>query len=161
MRTAPIALADILEKDWQRDVVNLAKTLGWTRVFHTFDSRRSTHGFPDLVIVRDRVVYLELKREKTKLTDEQKGWLRALRAAHAEAYIARPRDLEALAEVLTGRTHYGLMPQHPHTEALQLHVDVASAIQRGNADAAHDAMLRIMQRTFSEMSSVWEHESAE
>lgn len=66
-----------------------------------------------------------------------------------------------VAEVLTGRTHYGLMPQHPHTEALQLHVDVASAIQRGNADAAHDAMLRIMQRTFSEMSSVWEHESAE
>ena len=65
-----------------------------------------------------------------------------------------------VAEVLTGRTHYGLMPEQPHTEALQLHVDVASAIQRGDADAAHDAMLRIMQRTFTEMSSVWQEEPA-
>jgi DNA-binding FadR family transcriptional regulator len=59
-------------------------------------------------------------------------------------------------EVLTGRTHYGLMPEHPHNEALQLHVDVASAIQRGSGEQAQDAMLRIMQRTFDEMSSIWE-----
>jgi DNA-binding FadR family transcriptional regulator len=65
-----------------------------------------------------------------------------------------------VAEVLTGRTHYGLMPQRPHNEALQLHVDVAGAIQRGDADAAHDAMLRIMQRTLVEMSSTWEDDSA-
>jgi DNA-binding FadR family transcriptional regulator len=63
-----------------------------------------------------------------------------------------------VAEVLTGRTHYGLMPRHPHNEALQLHVDVASAIQRGDADAAHESMLRIMQRTISEMSTAWEEE---
>jgi|GEM_PF-5012026 len=43
--------------------------------------------------------------------------------------------------VLTGRTQYRLMPQHPHNEALQLHVDVASAIQRGNGEDAHAAML--------------------
>jgi VRR-NUC domain len=96
-------LEDILERDWQRDVIKLAKTLGWTRIYHTFDSRRSTHGFPDLVIVRDRVLFLELKREKTKLTDEQIGWLRALRAAGVEAYVARPRHLEALAAVLSAR----------------------------------------------------------
>ncbi len=65
-----------------------------------------------------------------------------------------------VAEVLTGRTHYGLMPQRPHNEALQLHVDVAGAIQRGDADAAHDAMLRIMERTFTEMSAAWEDDSA-
>jgi DNA-binding FadR family transcriptional regulator len=59
-------------------------------------------------------------------------------------------------EVLTGRTQYGLMPTHPHVEALQSHVDVASAIQRGNAEHAQSAMLRIMQRTFLEMSSIWE-----
>lgn len=99
-------LEDILEREWQRQVIDLAKQLGWTRIYHTFDSRRSTHGFPDLVIVRDRVVYLELKREKTKLTDEQKGWLRALRAADALAYVARPRDLHALAQVLTRRSSY-------------------------------------------------------
>lgn len=59
-------------------------------------------------------------------------------------------------EVLTGRTQYGLMPRHPHNEALQLHVDVASAIQRGNADEAHAAMLGIMERAFDEMKSIWE-----
>jgi DNA-binding FadR family transcriptional regulator len=61
-----------------------------------------------------------------------------------------------VSEVLTGRTHYGLMPVHPHREAMQLHVDVASAIQRGAADVAQESMLRIMQQTMSEMSSIWE-----
>jgi DNA-binding FadR family transcriptional regulator len=61
-------------------------------------------------------------------------------------------------EVLTGRTQYGLMPSHPHNEALQLHVDVASAIQRRNGDDAHAAMLAIMARAFDEMSSIWKNE---
>jgi DNA-binding FadR family transcriptional regulator len=60
--------------------------------------------------------------------------------------------------VLTGRTQYGLMPSHPHNEALQLHVDVASAIQRRNGDDAHAAMLGIMARAFDEMSSIWKNE---
>lgn len=60
-----------------------------------------------------------------------------------------------VTEVLTGRTSYGLMPLHPHAEALQLHVDVASAIQRGAADAAQSAMLAITQRTMDEMQSLW------
>jgi DNA-binding FadR family transcriptional regulator len=63
--------------------------------------------------------------------------------------------------VLTGRTQYGLMPRHPHNEALQLHVDVASAIQRGNGAEAHAAMLGIMERAFSEMSSIWEEGSTD
>lgn len=66
-----------------------------------------------------------------------------------------------VAEVLTGRTTYGLMPRHPHNEALQLHVDVASAIQRGNPEAAHEAMLGIMERAFNEMSSIWEGEATQ
>jgi DNA-binding FadR family transcriptional regulator len=67
--------------------------------------------------------------------------------------------LNTLVEaVLTGRTQYGLMPSHPHNEALQLHVDVASAIQRRNGDDAHAAMLAIMARAFDEMSSIWKNE---
>jgi DNA-binding FadR family transcriptional regulator len=70
--------------------------------------------------------------------------------------------LNTLVEaVLTGRTRYGLMPRHPHEEALQLHVDVASAIQRGNGNDAHAAMLGIMQRTFNEMSSIWDKDSTD
>jgi DNA-binding FadR family transcriptional regulator len=58
-------------------------------------------------------------------------------------------------EVLTGRTHYGLMPSHPHEEALQLHIDVASSIQKGAPELAHDSMLAIMQRTMKEMDGIW------
>lgn len=64
-----------------------------------------------------------------------------------------------IAEVLTGRTHYGLMPQHPHSEALQLHVDVANGIQSGNAELAGRAMSSIMSRTMVEMSTIWEQHS--
>lgn len=61
-----------------------------------------------------------------------------------------------VSEVLIGRTNYGLMPQFPHDEALQLHVDVANAIQRGNPDAAGESMLRIMNRTIREMGQIWD-----
>lgn len=64
-----------------------------------------------------------------------------------------------VAEVLAGRTHQGLMPAHPHVEALQLHVDVANAIQRGSPDDAQRAMRAIMERTMLEMSAVWDRDS--
>jgi DNA-binding FadR family transcriptional regulator len=62
---------------------------------------------------------------------------------------------ELVAEVLTGRHHYGLMPHHPHEEALQLHADVASAIQRHDGDRARAAMLRIMEQAMDEMKTLW------
>lgn len=107
MRLQPaVPLDEILEKDWQRTVTDLARQLGW-RIYHTHDSRRSAHGFPDLVLVRDRdrVIYLELKREKTRPTPEQVAWLRDLIGAGAEAYIARPSDLEQLAQILASRSY--------------------------------------------------------
>ncbi|MDO5736287.1 MAG: FCD domain-containing protein [Propionibacteriaceae bacterium] len=58
-------------------------------------------------------------------------------------------------EILTGRMQYGLMPQFPAAEALQLHVDIATSIQAGDAEAASSAMLAIMDRSMNEMSSIW------
>ncbi|WP_432398723.1 FadR/GntR family transcriptional regulator [Pseudarthrobacter sp. L19] len=60
-----------------------------------------------------------------------------------------------VAEVLTGRTEHGLMPHLPQHEALQLHVDVASAIQRGEMDAAHAAMRRIVEQSTEEIGDIW------
>jgi len=91
---------ELSEKEWQAQVVGLAKQLGWRGAYHTFDSRRSTSGFPDLVLVRERVVYIELKSEAGKVSPSQRRWLRWLLDAGAEAYIARPRDLEALGVIL-------------------------------------------------------------
>src|SRR5436309_1092831 len=97
-----LSLAEILEKEWQAQVVDLARTFGW-REYHTYNSRRSAMGFPDLVLLRDRSVFLELKREKGRLTEDQQGWFRALLVAGCEAYVARPRDLDALALILASR----------------------------------------------------------
>lgn len=62
-------------------------------------------------------------------------------------------------EVLTGRTQYRLMPQYPAPQALQYHVDIAVAIQAGNPEKAAASMLLIMDRTMSEMSSIWDQDS--
>ena len=66
-----------------------------------------------------------------------------------------------VAEVLTGRHAYGLMPHHPHVAALQLHVDVAQAIQRGDRDKARDAMVRIMERTMDETKTIWQEQTGD
>ncbi|EAR24470.1 putative transcriptional regulator [marine actinobacterium PHSC20C1] len=60
-----------------------------------------------------------------------------------------------IAEVLTGRTHRGLMPSQPHEEALQLHVDVADAIQGKRPEDAYTSMERIMSRTIDEVEPIW------
>lgn len=96
-------LTGILEKDWQAQVRQLALLLGWRRAYHTYDSRRSDTGFPDLVLVRDRVIFLELKRETGKVSDAQREWIRALANANAEVYVARPRHLDQLATILGPR----------------------------------------------------------
>ncbi|MCU1439563.1 MAG: FadR family transcriptional regulator [Rhodoglobus sp.] len=61
-----------------------------------------------------------------------------------------------VAEMLAGQRQYGLAPAHTDVEALQLHVDVASAIQRGVPADAHSAMLAVMQRTMHEVNSIAE-----
>jgi len=79
------------ERDWMAKVIEAARWMGWL-VYHTHDSRRSEAGFPDLVLVRDRVVYAELKSERGRLTPQQREWLDALGATGAEAYVWRPTD---------------------------------------------------------------------
>jgi hypothetical protein len=109
---------DLSEKEWQQQLVALARTLGWDRVYHTHDSRRSAGGFPDLVLVRDRVIFAELKRETTKQSMEQEGWLDALAKAGSEVYVWRPSDLDEAARVLSKRWVF-----EPPADALPPHLD--------------------------------------
>jgi len=107
-----LPLDEILEADWQKMVLDLAKLMGW-RIAH-FRPALTTKGwrtpvaadgagFPDLFLVRDRLLAVELKREKSKPTVEQIEWIRALINAQVEVYVARPRHLEDLATVLRAR----------------------------------------------------------
>ena len=63
---------------------------------------------------------------------------------------------ELVATVLAGRLNYGLMPHHPDEEALELHAEVARAIQRHDGDRARAAMLRIMDLAMEEMRTSWQ-----
>jgi hypothetical protein len=99
-------LADILENDWDAQLFRgpkaLAVQLGWT-TYHTLRSRGSKSGYPDRTLVRERIVFAELKREKTGPTAEQVEWLDRLAAAGGEVYLWRPSDLDDVASVLVGR----------------------------------------------------------
>jgi VRR-NUC domain len=79
------------ETDLQAAVVDLARQLGYL-VYHTFDSRKSTKGFPDLVLVHKRsgnLLVAELKDATRKVTPEQDEWLRAF-ALRGAAFLWRP-----------------------------------------------------------------------
>ena len=91
------------EAEFQRAVVNLAKSYGWGLQYHTFDSRLSAKGFPDLVLCNGRrVVFAELKSARGKASEEQLAWLAALGDAGEEAFLWRPGDWDEIEGVLSG-----------------------------------------------------------
>ncbi|MBA2691487.1 MAG: VRR-NUC domain-containing protein [Rubrobacter sp.] len=95
---------NISERDFERQVLDLAKLTGW-KAYHTFDSRRSAKGFPDLVLARPPVVvFAELKNEVGKLRTEQREWLAALGCCERiESRLWRPGDFEDIQAMLCER----------------------------------------------------------
>jgi VRR-NUC domain len=88
------------ERAFMESVFKLARMLGWA-CYHTYDSRRSEGGFPDAVMLkRPRVLFVEFKADRGKLTDAQRAWLDELRACGQEAYVWRPKHWAAIEKVL-------------------------------------------------------------
>ncbi len=105
------------EADLQRSIVDLARTLGWT-VLHIDDARRevvnaagqrrlvgdkNAAGLPDLIMLRERIVWAELKRERGRLRPTQQHILADLRHAGAEVYLWKPSDWPAIQQTLTSK----------------------------------------------------------
>lgn len=88
------------EKQWMQVIIDAARLLGW-QVYHPFDSRRSTPGFPDLTLVRERVVFAEVKTQKGSVSRDQRVWLDVLKAAGAEVYLWRPSHWVEVQEALS------------------------------------------------------------
>jgi hypothetical protein len=96
----------VSERQLQDAILELAHLLGW-RSYHTFDSRHSAAGFPDLVLVRGgRLIFAELKKGNEQLSREQAEWKRALERAGEVVYVWRPEDwrLGAVDAVLRAST---------------------------------------------------------
>jgi hypothetical protein len=89
------------EAELLRNVIELAELLKW-RVAHfrpgmnrrghwsTAMSGSQAAGFPDLVLVRDRLVLAELKAHRGTMSEPQVGWHGALVGAGTEVYLWRP-----------------------------------------------------------------------
>ena len=85
---------EMSERRLQDLIIQLSKQMGWMS-FHDYDSRRSTPGFPDLVLVHPkqrRVIWRELKSETGTTSAEQKVWLSSLLLVGEDVDVWRPRD---------------------------------------------------------------------
>jgi hypothetical protein len=91
----------LTEKEWQAQVLELAGLLGWA-TYHPWLSIHSPRGWPDLALVRPpRLLLVELKSEKGKVTPAQQHWLELLGACPGvEAHVWRPSDWDAVTEIL-------------------------------------------------------------
>jgi hypothetical protein len=89
------------EKTFQASVIRLAQLCRWT-TYHTYDSRRCSPGFPDLVMFREaRLIFAELKTDKGVVSPDQRVWLEGL--AHVpgiEVAVWRPADWDHIVETL-------------------------------------------------------------
>jgi DNA-binding FadR family transcriptional regulator len=63
------------------------------------------------------------------------------------------RALDSVVEeVLSGRTHHGMMPSRPNPEAIALHDEVARAVRLGDGAAAERAMRAIIEEAATALS---------
>ncbi|GAB78588.1 transcriptional regulator, GntR family [Austwickia chelonae] len=63
-------------------------------------------------------------------------------------------------EVLAGRTHHHLMPEHPENEAVRLHGRIATAVANGDADTAESAMRTVVDEAQTAMVQIAADEDA-
>jgi hypothetical protein len=90
----------VTERELQDWIAGTARLLGW-RIFHARVARTATGWrtavsydgcYPDWTLVRERVVYAEVKGGRGRLRSEQVVWLDVLREAGEEVYVSRETD---------------------------------------------------------------------
>ena len=96
-----LLLRSIPERDFQQAVIDTARLLGWRVQFH-WSERHSPKGWPDLTLIRPpRLLFVECKTERGRLTAAQKSTLALLvPVPHIECSVWRPRDLDQIQRVL-------------------------------------------------------------
>jgi len=92
----------VTESEFQAATLDLARLLK-SRVAHfrpamnARGERRTAvagdgAGWPDLVMARDRLIAVELKSDRGRLSVAQQEWIHALGQAGVETYVRRPAD---------------------------------------------------------------------
>lgn len=105
----------MLERDFQRWVIDTARVLGW-KVWHVpapmqyvgkergFVGAKDAAGLSDLILVgRTRVIFAEVKGKKGKVSDKQVDFTRSVNAISASSVFAVlwwPGDEDDIEEML-------------------------------------------------------------
>lgn len=101
----------ITEKQFATQVESLLSIFQWrwchfrpARTKHGWTTAMSGHpGFPDYIAVKgERLLAVEIKSEKGKVTPEQMAWLDAFQEAGAETFLWRPSDSDFAVTKLRG-----------------------------------------------------------
>lgn len=96
-------------REWQDQVAELAQRHRWRvasfRPARTAKGWRTPvghdgKGFPDLLLVRERVIAVECKTGRGRTDREQEAWLQAFERAGGIALVARPEDWDRLCALL-------------------------------------------------------------
>ena len=104
----PLPVPAESERSFQGRVLRVAKEHSF-RTYHTERSDGSAPGFPDLVMVRPqsatrpgRLLIVELKSQRGKLTKDQAEWLSLLRHSipGLEVYDWHPADWDTIVDIL-------------------------------------------------------------
>ena len=102
------------ENDFLSQIIDLCHLKGWAVAhFRSVPVRRKDgsfyyqtpvqadgSGFPDLVLVRDYVIFAELKTDKGQVTEAQAQWLNILSKAGCDVYIWRPSMWDEIVRIL-------------------------------------------------------------
>lgn len=115
--------------------------------------RRPDDDATDLMVLAARLFAAGTAGREAEFLELDLAFHRLLLRASGNDMFAHLGDV--VAEVLASRHHYGLFPERPAAEALQWHVDVAQAIQRGDHTTAYTAMIRIVDRSLAESEALW------
>lgn len=133
----------LLEADLQKAIIARAQSLGW-KVMHplpgqTRDGWATTtqgdgKGYPDLTLVRERIVWAELKADGKYLSVEQKLWRDWILAAGGEWYCWKPKEwFDGTVDVVLGvklPPDLGPVPDDERWDRILLACD-------GNVEQAH------------------------
>lgn len=92
-----------LETAFQRTIISgpdsVCAHAGWW-AHHEHRSQYGTSGWPDLVLVRERMVVAELKVRGNPLSKAQRHVIGLLHQAGVEVWVWRPGDMDVLCAVL-------------------------------------------------------------